>query len=135
MQHDLFFSSVCDNEVQSPKYGYEDLLRLSLAPTVSCPISPSFTSTSWHILPRALLSPYLPGFFYFSEIQIRHHLDRQESSILPHICPWHLLKCIISDGTVTVLPLHTETSRAGTASHLCLPPWYLAQCLAHERRI
>ena len=104
----------------------------SLAPTVSCPISPSFTSTSWHILPRALLSPTCLANFYFSEIQIRHHLDRQESSILPHIRPWHLLKCIISDGTVTVLPLHTETSRAGTASHLCLPTWYLAQYLAHE---
>ena len=119
----------------------------SLAPTASRPVSPPLTSASWHMLARALLSPTCLANFYLSELF--YHLLAWLTSICPRFrsgltftdknhlscpaCLWRLLQCLISDGTVTVLP--STLRPQGQGQHLtCLPPWYPAQCLAHEER-
>lgn len=109
----------------------------TLWPTSSRGILSNLTSIPWYILPyppphKALPSPAcMVNSYLSSKIQIRHHLCREA---------WATPLCVStapssvhsSDRTVTTLLGHTETLGAGTLSHLSLPPYYLAQCLAHN---
>lgn len=124
-----------ENKVQSPRHGYETLCDPP-APEVSYPTSPPFLGTYYptHPLTRPFhlqLAWLMVNSYLSFKIQIRHHLCREA---------WATPLCVStapssvhsSDRTVTTLLGHTETLGAGTLSHLSLPPYYLAQCLAHN---